>query len=193
MLWILQARLLEWVAFLFSRGSSQPRIEPRSPALWADSLPAEPQGKPNNAVLHTYKFVKRVGLMLRFLITLKKRERDTINTLLIGCLLQPQAFVSTKMPQSVMCWQNEEASNLSEEDICHVLCHALCSVMSDSATPCTVAHRASLSMVFSWLEYWSTLLFPPPGDLPDSGMEPISTTSLALQADSLLLSHSGGS
>ena len=43
---ILQARILEWVAFPFSRGSSQPRIEARSPALWADSLPAEPPGKP---------------------------------------------------------------------------------------------------------------------------------------------------
>ena len=35
---ILQARILEWVAF--SRGSSQSR----SPALQVDSLPAEPQG-----------------------------------------------------------------------------------------------------------------------------------------------------
>ena len=42
---ILQPRILEWVAFPFSRGSSQPRIEPRSPALQADSLPAELQGK----------------------------------------------------------------------------------------------------------------------------------------------------
>ena len=42
---ILQAWILEWVAFPFSRGSSQPRIKPRSPALLADSLPAEPQGK----------------------------------------------------------------------------------------------------------------------------------------------------
>ena len=42
---ILQARTLEWVAFPFSRGSSQPR-EPRPPILPADSLPAEPQGKP---------------------------------------------------------------------------------------------------------------------------------------------------
>ena len=31
---ILQARILEWVAFPFSRGSSQrPKIKPRSPAL----------------------------------------------------------------------------------------------------------------------------------------------------------------
>ena len=41
---ILQARKLEWVAFPFFRGSSQPGDEPRSPALQADSLPAEPQG-----------------------------------------------------------------------------------------------------------------------------------------------------
>ena len=40
---ILQARILEWVAFPFSRGSSQPRIEPRSPTLQVGSLPAEPQ------------------------------------------------------------------------------------------------------------------------------------------------------
>ena len=39
---ILQARILEWVAVPFSRGSFQPR----SPALQADSLPAEPPGKP---------------------------------------------------------------------------------------------------------------------------------------------------
>ena len=39
---ILQARILEWIAIPFSRGSSPPRIEPRSPALQADSLPAEP-------------------------------------------------------------------------------------------------------------------------------------------------------
>ena len=41
---ILQARILEWVAISFSMGSSQPR----SPALQADSLPAEPPGKPKN-------------------------------------------------------------------------------------------------------------------------------------------------
>ena len=36
-LWILQARILQWVAMPSSRGSS----EPRSPALHSDSLPAE--------------------------------------------------------------------------------------------------------------------------------------------------------
>ena len=45
---ILQARILEWVAFPFSGNLPNPGIEPRSPALQADSLPAEPQGKPKN-------------------------------------------------------------------------------------------------------------------------------------------------
>ena len=44
---ILQARILEWVAIPFSRGSPYPGIEPRSPVLQADSLPSEPPGKPN--------------------------------------------------------------------------------------------------------------------------------------------------
>ena len=45
---ILQARILERVAFPFSRDLSNPGIKPRSPTLQADSLPAEPQGKPKN-------------------------------------------------------------------------------------------------------------------------------------------------
>ena len=45
---ILQARILEWVAFPFSRDLPNPGIKPRSPALQADSLPAEPPGKPKN-------------------------------------------------------------------------------------------------------------------------------------------------
>ena len=44
---ILQARILEWVAFPFSRGYiPNPGIKPGSPTLQANSLPAEPQGKP---------------------------------------------------------------------------------------------------------------------------------------------------
>ena len=43
---ILQARILEWVAISFSRGSSQPRDQTRSPVLQADSLLTELQGKP---------------------------------------------------------------------------------------------------------------------------------------------------
>ena len=50
------------------------------------------------------------------------------------------------------------------------------------ATPWTVAHQPPPSMGFSRQEYWSGLLFPSPGDLPDPGIEPGSPT---LQADAL--------
>ena len=62
-------------------------------------------------------------------------------------------------------------------------CCYLISVMSDSfAIPWTVAHQAPLSMAFPRQEYQSGLPFPPPGHLPDPGIEP---RSPALQADSL--------
>ena len=47
---ILQARVLEWVAIAFCRGSSQPGIKLGSPALQADALPFEPSGKPGGKV-----------------------------------------------------------------------------------------------------------------------------------------------
>ena len=56
------------------------------------------------------------------------------------------------------------------------------SVVSDSATPWTVACWAPLSMEFSRQEYWSGMPFPSPGDLLNPGIE---LGSPALQADSL--------
>ena len=43
---ILQTKILEWVAFLSPGDLPNPGVEPRSPASQADSLPAEPPGKP---------------------------------------------------------------------------------------------------------------------------------------------------
>ena len=49
----------------------------------------------------------------------------------------------------------------------------------------TVPHEAPLSMGFSRQEYWSGLPCPPPGDLPEPGMEPVFLVSPELQVDSL--------
>ena len=43
-----------------------------------------------------------------------------------------------------------------------------------------IAYQAPQSMEFSRHEYWSGLLFPPPGDPPSSGIEPMSLASPAL-------------
>ena len=62
--------------------------------------------------------------------------------------------------------------------------------MFDSfVAPWTVALQASLSVGFSWQEYWSGLPFPPSGDLPDPEIKP---SFSALQVDSSLLSHLEG-
>ena len=62
------------------------------------------------------------------------------------------------------------------------------------ATLWAVACQAPLSIGFSRKEYWSGLPCPPPGDLPDPGIKPVSPASPVaptLQADSLTLSHWG--
>ena len=51
---IFQARVLEWVAISFSRGSSRPRDWTRFSALQADALPSEPPGKPLREVPDKY-------------------------------------------------------------------------------------------------------------------------------------------
>ena len=47
-------------------------------------------------------------------------------------------------------------------------------------TLCTIARQAPMSMGFSRQEYWSRLLCPPPGDLSDPGIEPVSLTTPVL-------------
>ena len=60
---ILQARILEWAVFLFSRGSSQSRDRTQV-ALQVDSLPAEPQGKPKNTGVGSLSLLQRIFLTL---------------------------------------------------------------------------------------------------------------------------------
>ena len=45
-----------------------------------------------------------------------------------------------------------------------------------SVTPWTVARQAPLSMGFPRQEHWSGLPFPSPGDLPGTGVEPMSSS-----------------
>ena len=55
-------------------------------------------------------------------------------------------------------------------------------------TPLTVAHQAPLSMGFPRQEYWSSLPFPSPGDLPNPEIEPMSP---ALAGGFLTMSYQG--
>ena len=68
------------------------------------------------------------------------------------------------------------------EIIYSMLLHVMCvcvglSVVSNSLWPrvAFVAHQAPLSLGFSREEYWGGLPFPSPGDLPNPGIEPMSS------------------
>ena len=59
---ILQARILEWVAFPFSRGSSQPKYRTQVSHIAGGSLPAEAQGKPKNTGVGSLSLLQRIFL-----------------------------------------------------------------------------------------------------------------------------------
>ena len=66
------------------------------------------------------------------------------------------------------------------------------SIMPDSAAPWTIAHHAPLFMGSSGQEHWSGLPFPPPGDLSDPGIKPLSLGQiLHWQLNFLPLCHVG--
>jgi len=62
------------------------------------------------------------------------------------------------------------------------ICYLFTSFLSDFVTLCSAASQAPLSMGFSRQQYWTGLLCPHPGDLPNPGIEPGSPAS---QKDSL--------
>ena len=70
-------------------------------------------------------------------------------------------------------------AKLSQISSVHVCVHAQSYLTLRNPMDCNPP--APLSMKFSQQEYWSGLPFPPPGDLPDPGIE---TGSPSLQADS---------
>ena len=72
------------------------------------------------------------------------------------------------------------------------VCGQLISCVLLFVIPWTAARQVLLSMGFSRQEYWSRLLFSFRGNLLDPGIEFVApAASLALQEDSLLLSHLG--
>ena len=61
--------------------------------------------------------------------------------------------------------------------VCVCVCVSRFSRVQLFVTVWTVAHQAPMSLGFSRPEYWSGLLCPPPGDLPDPGIKPTSFVS----------------
>ena len=87
---------------------------------------------------------------------------------------------------------SSSVQNLNIQSEWYAVC-SVASVMSGSLQP---HGQYPARLLWQWdfpgkntgVGWWS---FPSPGDLPNPGTEPKSPTSLALQTDSLLLSHQG--
>ena len=99
--------------------------------------------------------------------------------------LRSQHIRENNLKKNILGWPK-----CSSEFFCLRVCVCVCAcvcvrlvtlVVSDPLlTPWTVAHQVPLFMGFSRQEYWSGLSCPPPGDLPDPGIKPVSLKSHAL-------------
>ena len=106
-------------------------------------------------------------------------------------LLDFQCFSSVNLSSSFSACHHVQSSNLSSTSgpvltLNHFyFCWGFHSelsrfIMSDSFQPKELQPaNVPLSMGFSRQEYWSSLPWPPPGDLPDPGVKPTSLTALA--------------
>ena len=91
--------------------------------------------------------------------------------------METNSEFSPACSQRLVTFSHVLNSDCHKEPNIHV---CMCAVVSDSATPWTVTHRAPLSMEFSRQEYQSGLPFPSLGDLPDLGIKPACLVSPAL-------------
>ena len=163
---ILQARILEWVAFPFSRESSQLR----SPTLRADSLPAEPQGKPKNTGLGSLFLLQRIfltqelnrGLLhCRRILCQLSYERSPVQSVShVQLFATPwtavlQAFLFFTVSRSLLKFMSIESVMLSNHLI---LCHPL--LLLPSIFPSNRVFSNEPTLCIRWSKYWSFSISP---------------------------------
>ena len=115
--------------------------------------------------------------------TLLRTEHLCIPSKVIHWNSEPEKGALTR-PKSVSTLILEFPLSRTKRNKCYLshLCAQSLSCVQLSVTPRTVACQAPLSIGFPRQDYWSGLLFPSPGGLPDPGMKPMSP---AWQADSI--------
>ena len=161
---ILQAKIAEWVAMPFSRGSSWLRDQTQVSQIagWFFTIWATREAQETTPQTHTHQpyFKSLPGILVNMIPFLEN-------------LPWPHWY------RFVLQW-------LLLISCCYYCCLVAksCLTLLWPRGPCQVP----LSVGFSRPESWSGLSSPSPGDLPDPGTEHMFPT---LQVDSLLLSHLG--
>ena len=148
-----------------------PGIKPSSPTLEADSLLAEPQGKPNTRLPHIFSLYLN---LLHHSLPLNQSFTSQ---------LSPHFLMETS-PTHHQCRSNHQLicflSILNFPFIKSTLLVCMLNHVRLFVTPWAGACQVQLSTEFSRQEYWSGLPFPPPVDLPDPGIKLGSPVSLPL-------------
>ena len=115
---ILQARILEWIPFPFSRGFSQPRNQTTSTALQVDSLPAKPQGKSRNTGVG--------GLsLLQWIFPTQELNQDLLHCRLILYQLSYQGRPDTDWRIINDCSMRKRYKLLWKNESCSVVSNSL--------------------------------------------------------------------
>ena len=122
--------------------------------------------------------LKSLGTMVMAL--LRRRKRGKLVRPPRDIALQDGALAPASGPTEKPHWQKAKGSLLHPAVKTASCVLSVFTRVRLLVTPWTVAHQAPLSMGFSRQEYWSGLPCPPPGDLPDPGIETVSLTSPAL-------------
>ena len=207
---ILQARILEWVAIPFSRGSSQPRdrtwvacIAGRFFTGWATREVSKPL-KHFSSLSHVWLGAEGVTLYIA-VILLCAWEEDLPTPPswpLLGIANHPSSLNLSCVGFCNILLCSGNSSIVSDPHLIYLIgssvqitigiyAHYACDLSHFSciwlfATLGTVAHQGFLSMGSSRQEYWNRLPFPSSRDRPNPEIEPASL-SPALRVGSLPL------
>ena len=142
----------------------------------------------NNTVLYVWKLLREQ--ILKVFITRKKGNCVSWWILTYGCdhfAIYTNIKLSCCTPETNMKLYVNYIS-INKVNFIFIRTHAkLQSHVQLCATLWTVSCQAPLSMEFSRQEYWSGLPCPPPGDLPDQGLNPHLLCLLHWQAGSFPL------
>ena len=112
------------------------------------------------------------------LLNKNKAEARKTQCLLSSGKVSSGASTCSSETQKIVLFHSKFCVKENNYHVCVCVCGL--SRVQLFAIPRTVAFLALLSMGFSRQEYWSGLPCPPPGDLPDLGIEAVSLASPAL-------------